>query len=74
MPPHGRYLDTQVGIEYQESRVEPAGFEERTGGDRLVVAASASFSSVCSGFFQWSGYSSSSSRLTFLMNMLSKDG
>ena len=43
MPPHGRYLDTQVGIEYQESRVEPAGFEERTGGDRLAVAASASF-------------------------------
>ncbi|MBR4182112.1 MAG: hypothetical protein IKQ57_08295 [Candidatus Methanomethylophilaceae archaeon] len=39
----GIRIPFQVGIEYQESRVEPAGFEERTGGDRLAVAASASF-------------------------------
>jgi len=39
----GIWIPFQVGIEYQGSRVEPAGFEERTGGDRPAVAVSAFF-------------------------------
>jgi len=41
----GIWIPFQVGIEYQESRVEPAGFKDRTGGDRPAVAVSAFFQS-----------------------------